>query len=73
MSPREAVERLLKADWSEARIAAAVGTSQPTIHRIKRGLLKRGVTFELGTALIDLAAGELAGAAGPGARDQEAA
>ncbi len=37
MTPKQAVQTLVHAGWSEARIAKEIGTSQPTIHRIKRG------------------------------------
>jgi len=53
-SPRDAAVALGNALWSEARIAAACGTSQSTIHRIKRGTQKT-VSFEVGTALVFLA------------------
>jgi len=45
---------LVQAKWSEARIAKAVGTSQPTIHRLKHGTQKR-VGFEVGTKLVAIA------------------
>ncbi|MBB4726373.1 helix-turn-helix domain-containing protein [Xanthomonas arboricola] len=53
-TPTQAVLRLVEAGWSESRIAKEVGTSQPTIHRIKHG--QRSVAFEIGTALVRLAA-----------------
>lgn len=37
LSPQEIVQRLCDAGWSQQRIAAAVGTTQPTINRIKTG------------------------------------
>ncbi|MBB4722720.1 helix-turn-helix domain-containing protein [Xanthomonas euvesicatoria] len=52
-TPAQAVLRLVEAGWSESRIAKEVGTSQPTIHRIKHG--QRSVAFEIGTALVRLA------------------
>lgn len=60
MSPQDAVQYLISAGWSEARIAAGVGTSQPTIHRLKHGRVTRGVSFEVGLALVQLAAKESA-------------
>lgn len=54
LSPQEAVQVLVAAEWSESRIARAAGTSQPTIHRLKRGLQK-SVSFEVGTELVRLA------------------
>lgn len=54
LTPHEAVQRLVQANWSESRIAKAAGTSQPTIHRLKRGI-QRTVAFELGTQLVRLA------------------
>jgi len=53
-SPQQAVQALVKAGWSESRIAKEVGTSQPTIHRLKRGSQKT-VAFEVGAALLRLA------------------
>lgn len=52
-TPTEAVRELIEAGWSEARIAAKVETSQPTIHRIKNGHSK--IDFTLGCRLIQLA------------------
>lgn len=37
LSPQDIVQRLCDAGWSQQRIAAAVGTTQPTINRIKVG------------------------------------
>lgn len=37
LTPQEVVQRLCDAGWSQQRIAAAVGTTQPTINRIKAG------------------------------------
>lgn len=54
LNPSEAVGRLIRAGWSESRIARHVGTSQPTIHRIKHG--QKTVAFEIGLALVRLAA-----------------
>ncbi|HVI60107.1 MAG TPA: helix-turn-helix transcriptional regulator [Luteimonas sp.] len=54
-TPTEAVEALVKAGWSEARIAKEAQTSQPTIHRVKNG--HANVTFGLGLRLIRLAQG----------------
>jgi hypothetical protein len=55
MTPQSAVIDLVAAGWTEARIAAAVSTTQPTINRIKRGG-QRTCNFELGQALTELAA-----------------
>jgi transcriptional regulator with XRE-family HTH domain len=55
MTPEHAVHLLLKSGWTQIDLALEVGTSQPTIHRIKSGANRRGVPFELGTALIALA------------------
>ncbi len=55
MTPREAVLSLIAHGWSESRIAKEVGTSQPTIHRIKRGTQVRGASFETSIAVIELA------------------
>lgn len=57
MTPQEAVLKLGECDWTEARIAREVGTSQPTIHRIKHG--SQRVTFDVGTKLVELAEREL--------------
>lgn len=54
ISPQQAVQALVEAKWSEARIARAVGTSQPTIHRLKHGLQKR-VAFDVGMRLVSIA------------------
>jgi hypothetical protein len=54
LSPQDAVQVLVAAKWSEARIAKAAGTSQPTIHRLKHGT-QRTVAFEVGAELIRLA------------------
>ena len=52
--PRHAIRILVKAGWTEARIGAACGTSQSTIHRLKRNK-QRFISFELGSALVALA------------------
>lgn len=52
MKPADAVRYLLAADWSEDRIASEIGSSQPTVNRIKRG---RQVLWEVGSAVIALA------------------
>lgn len=62
ISPQQAVKALVKAKWSEARIAKAVGTSQPTIHRLKHGAQKR-VAFDIGTKLVAIASGFVEGPA----------
>jgi transcriptional regulator len=55
MTPQSAVLHLIASGWSEAKIAKEVGTSQPTIHRIKHDRNARGTSFEVGNALIRLA------------------
>lgn len=57
MNPQQAVNDLLKSGWTQIDLALEVGTSQPTIHRIKSGANRRGVPFELAMALITLADG----------------
>jgi len=52
MKPADAVHILLKAGWSEARIAARIDASQPTVHRMKRG---RQTFWDAGDAVIKLA------------------
>jgi transcriptional regulator with XRE-family HTH domain len=52
MTPAEAITSLLSRQWTEARIAEAVGTSQPTINRIKQGTSPR---YAVGEALVRLA------------------
>ncbi|MEB1136037.1 helix-turn-helix domain-containing protein [Xanthomonas campestris pv. campestris] len=51
--PAQAVLKLVQAGWSESRIAKEVGTSQPTVHRIKHG--QKSVAFGVGLALVRLA------------------
>lgn len=63
MNPQTAVVALIALGWSESRIAKEVGTSQPTVHRIKHGLQRRGVSFETAKAVIDLAEAEGSAAA----------
>jgi DNA-binding NarL/FixJ family response regulator len=63
MNPQTAVATLIALGWSESRIAKEVGTSQPTVHRIKHGLQRRGVSFETAKAVIDLAESEQTAAA----------
>jgi len=41
---------------TEQAIGSAVGVTQPTINRIRRGLMHP--TYEVGKALVDLAAAE---------------
>jgi len=56
MTPKEAVQTLVQAGWSEARIARAIGTSQPTVHRIKRG--HDGAAYRTVKSLLELVARE---------------
>lgn len=55
MTPQDAVLALVAIGWSESRISREVGTSQPTIHRIKRGAMPRGPSFAVSQSVIDLA------------------
>lgn len=55
MTPHEAVLALIAAGWSESRIAREASTSQPTVHRIKRGAMARGPSFAVSQAVIELA------------------
>lgn len=67
MTPSEAVLALIAASWTEPQIAAAVGTTQPTINRIRN--VKSDPAWPLGQKLVDLAqSGELP----PVARDEAA-
>lgn len=52
MQPSDAINALILAGWTEALIAAEVGTSQATINRIKHGSRP---AYDTGRALIDLA------------------
>lgn len=52
-NPTLAVNKLIDTGWTEAGIAAAVGSTQPTIHRIKEG---GSCLYALGAALVRLAA-----------------
>lgn len=54
MTPQRAIQVLVAADWTETKIASAVGTKQPTINRIKSGK-QESCSYELGAALISLA------------------
>jgi len=51
--PTLAVNKLIELGWTEAGIAASVGSTQPTIHRIKEG---GSCLYALGAALVRLAA-----------------
>lgn len=55
----QAIVELLDAGWSEPRIAAAVGTSQSTVNRIKHGLHTKGPGFEVGNAILRLHSAQL--------------
>lgn len=59
MTPQQAVQALVKNGWSEARIAREIGTSQPTVHRIKRG--HDGAAYKTVKSLLALAAAVEAG------------
>ncbi|MTI73329.1 MAG: helix-turn-helix domain-containing protein [Stenotrophomonas sp.] len=54
MNPQDAALILTEAGWSEQRIAAEVGASQPTINRIKSG--RQRASYAVGAALVELAA-----------------
>ena len=57
MNPSQAIEALLGLpEWTEVRIAEAVGTTQPTINRIKRGA---SPAYQTGAAIVALAGKEL--------------
>lgn len=51
MQPVSMVGFLILKGYSEDRIAKVVGTSQPTIHRIKCG---SGTTYEIGKRIENL-------------------
>lgn len=51
MRPVDMVGFLISKGFSEVKIAKAVGTSQPTIHRIKCG---SGTTYEIGKRIENL-------------------
>lgn len=53
MTPTEAVHTLLAAGLSETDIAKRVGTTQPTVNRIRRGAMTP--SYPMGKALVDLA------------------
>jgi len=61
MTPQQAVEALVKSGCSEARIAREIGTSQPTVHRIKRG--HDGAAYKSVKSLLALAASVAPGGA----------
>lgn len=54
MEPKEAVEALIAAGWTEHRLAEQVGCKQPTINRIRRGAV-RDCMYSLGKRLVGLA------------------
>lgn len=56
MKPSEAVAELQNLGWTQAEIAASVGSTQPTIARIKAG---KPPFFDVGIALVNLAAREV--------------
>jgi DNA-binding XRE family transcriptional regulator len=58
MSPSDAIAALLQLPgWTETRIAKEVGTSQPTVNRIKGG---SEPSWKTGEAIVQLAQRELA-------------
>jgi transcriptional regulator with XRE-family HTH domain len=52
MTPQYAVETLVARGWTEQAIAEAVGCTQPTINRIKGGMIP---AWDTGNAIVDLA------------------
>jgi hypothetical protein len=68
MDPKTAILALLANDWTETRIAQAVGTTQPTINRIKHG---GDPGYERGARLVEL--GRTVVADGPPKKKQRAA
>lgn len=67
MTPSNAITALISAGWTEAGIAEEVGTSQPTINRIRHGAQPR---FQLGTDLLALYGRFQAGEVGAPARER---
>jgi predicted GIY-YIG superfamily endonuclease len=57
MTPQFAVEALLARGWTQAQIAESVGVAQPTIYRIKSGVIP---SWDVGTAVVNLAKTEKA-------------
>lgn len=57
MTPKYAVETLAARGWTEAAIADAVGVSQPTINRIKNGIIP---AWDTGHKVVGLAKAERA-------------
>jgi len=57
MTPKYAVETLIARGWTEAAIAEAIGVSQPTVHRVKNGIIP---AWDTGSALVELAKNEKA-------------
>jgi hypothetical protein len=55
MTPKYAVESLLARGWTESSIATAVGVTQPTVNRIKNGVVP---AWDTGECLIALAKSE---------------
>jgi transcriptional regulator with XRE-family HTH domain len=52
MTPQYAVETLAARGWTQEQIAQSVGVSQPTIWRIKTGVIP---AWDVGQAVINLA------------------
>lgn len=76
MEPKDAVEALIAAGFTEHRLAAEVGCKQPTINRIRRGAV-RDCMYSLGKKLVSLAEAHSAPSQpttpAPSAPDQQAA
>lgn len=70
MTPSLAISRLLDAGWTETGLAEAVGSTQPTINRIKHGA---SPLYEVGAALVELARRELEPATSGDARKRKRA
>lgn len=70
MNPSDAIAVLRSSGLTEAAIARAVNTTQPSINRIRRG--RMSPSYDLGKALIDLAIESLRTGKVPSAPDQGA-
>lgn len=58
MNIQQALEELISAGFSQRKIGDAVGTSQPTIHRLLTGQTQR-IDYELGLSILKLYAEHL--------------
>lgn len=57
MTPSEAIEHLRRSGMTEQVIAAAVGTGQSTINRIRHGVMVP--TWPVGKRLVDMATAQV--------------